>query len=1103
MANTKTTQLPELTVIQNEDWIYVIDKSDLTDGLEGTSKKISKFNLSLNGAQFIANTEIASYPTGDVYTLVTEAKTYTDWGGIVVGANKIAILMRIDGVFSSSQNTLVLTDYVLKTDVVNTLVSTETEKPLSAAQGKALNEKNIKIEPWTAKSYLSGDQVNYLGKDWVSNATIVAGDVPGTSSKWVERLSSYSNSFFATKLSDANEVIFNSIVKDLKITGTPTAGFEYVIEAFYNNTNAQFVISKTNGTLTSVINIYKTGRQYGIESLYGYEEANSGHKIALVIDWDKLYGTSTSGFSYKNLNQKKIFTNDLSVQNKILLDEVVFKNVTQDDDIIAFENRVNILEDNVAGNKVPLITKVAATTSIDFTLATDGLAIGVPFFVRCRNANGTIPPSVNWQIRDSSTPLQGGTLTLDANGEGTYTIIDSPANINTTIFRLVNITTDFTASIISDSTTIDKRIESLETEMDLKVGYDDIMTFENRVNILEDNVAGNKVPLITKVATTGSIDFDINGVEIETNKSFFVKCVNANGTIPTSVNYSNRDINLAFIAQGTIALDTNGEGVFTVTYQNAAFFRLQNIITGFTATILQDKQTVGKRLDFLDSEIPKIKFYKQTFDSNLIMNEGEIYDSCVFENIDVRASNYNIISNCDFVNSPLLPKNFIGIKHTSVLNNKFIGQFSFINMGQIINCKINFNEFLINDSRYPSAVERDRGQFSINLKALTFNSSEFIGNRIYKGRTGFLQLSDNVSFRDNSLDEYSSNYNIITNNIIEGCGEEYISFDGQSTYDVGQITDASVTFEERTINQMINGQEETTSQTKIVALLDLNITSQTQGLLNYIKSVKNYPAILKGIYGVGLKNSKYYKVVAFSLIGETEVDTTDGIEYAVNGTYKVTLELPTRYTYKNMPMTGTQVVDTSADIISEFSVNDLIYVGSVSSKNSINNNTINGIGTDTIYDVSDMGGIVMYGVCLNNVISGNTLNQRRIWFQGWNVSVSEFISKIKIQSFNVISHNIINDSYISFVNLLRVGYGNSMLLNRGNRVVGNVVSGLKNVSGIHVDKHEDLLLMGNISSFYDLKNSNKIKLVANTKEFTSVLSNNTNVVVDVTDEITT
>ena len=49
----------------------------------------------------------------------------------------------------------------------------------------------VKITPWTAGAYLSGDQVNYLGKDWVSNAATVAGDVPGTSSKWVERLRAY------------------------------------------------------------------------------------------------------------------------------------------------------------------------------------------------------------------------------------------------------------------------------------------------------------------------------------------------------------------------------------------------------------------------------------------------------------------------------------------------------------------------------------------------------------------------------------------------------------------------------------------------------------------------------------------------------------------------------------------------------------------------------------------------------------------------------------------------------------------------------------------------------------------------------------------------
>ena len=49
----------------------------------------------------------------------------------------------------------------------------------------------VKITPWTAKSYASGDQVNYLGKDWVSNAATLEGDVPGTSSKWIERLKSY------------------------------------------------------------------------------------------------------------------------------------------------------------------------------------------------------------------------------------------------------------------------------------------------------------------------------------------------------------------------------------------------------------------------------------------------------------------------------------------------------------------------------------------------------------------------------------------------------------------------------------------------------------------------------------------------------------------------------------------------------------------------------------------------------------------------------------------------------------------------------------------------------------------------------------------------
>lgn len=99
---------------------------------------------------------------GNIFWYAIIPGTYTNFGGVVVAANSFAVISRdAAGVFSISQTALVIP--------------------------QAIN----KIIPWTAQAYASGDQVNYLGKDWVSNAAIVAGDVPGTSSKWLERLSGY------------------------------------------------------------------------------------------------------------------------------------------------------------------------------------------------------------------------------------------------------------------------------------------------------------------------------------------------------------------------------------------------------------------------------------------------------------------------------------------------------------------------------------------------------------------------------------------------------------------------------------------------------------------------------------------------------------------------------------------------------------------------------------------------------------------------------------------------------------------------------------------------------------------------------------------------
>jgi len=127
--------------------------------------------------------------TGNIHAIGVGPGTYVNWGGMVIPANNIGTLQRVGTVYSVSLTNIDISGKLNISDVVNTLNSTETAKPLSAAQGKVLNEKNIKIETWTAKTYLLGDQVNYLGKDWISNAAIIATDVPGTSAKWVDMLS--------------------------------------------------------------------------------------------------------------------------------------------------------------------------------------------------------------------------------------------------------------------------------------------------------------------------------------------------------------------------------------------------------------------------------------------------------------------------------------------------------------------------------------------------------------------------------------------------------------------------------------------------------------------------------------------------------------------------------------------------------------------------------------------------------------------------------------------------------------------------------------------------------------------------------------------------
>lgn len=218
---------PNITLENGSFWIYEngkflrflsFDQISTIDGVipSNVDDAFTKLNTIINTLHLLASPKFkgtavpTDTPTGteDAFWIASQAGTYTNFGGVVVSVNSRAEISRVSGVFTISQTPLDITSKVNVSDVINSLTSTETTKPLSAAQGKLLNEKNIKIEPWTAKLYASGNQVNYLGKDWVANAAIVAGDAPGTSSKWVERLSAYN---FNKKINNTdNSVIFDS-----------------------------------------------------------------------------------------------------------------------------------------------------------------------------------------------------------------------------------------------------------------------------------------------------------------------------------------------------------------------------------------------------------------------------------------------------------------------------------------------------------------------------------------------------------------------------------------------------------------------------------------------------------------------------------------------------------------------------------------------------------------------------------------------------------------------------------------------------------------------------------------------------------------------------
>ena len=492
-----------------------------------------------------------------------------------------------------------------------------------------------------------------------------------------------------------------------------------------------------------------------------------------------------------------------------------------------------------------------------------------------------------------------------------------------------------------------------------------------------------------------------------------------------------------------------------------------------------------------------------------ILEKNAYYRNCVFTGNMVEMTDGVTLDNCDFVNC-ILSCNKQYTKNVVIKHCNFIGYNSRISAGFINNWHVLYNNFIISDSRYPDAEARHSGNGNRNFSAKGMSDCRLIGNKTESGRTGILVIPSSQTniFNDSKyfmVENISTINNVIADNVIKGIGEEHISFDGALEYDKATIDNIEgIVFESVNTGEMVDNHEGE-EQTKIVAKLTMSLTT------NYLnvnpwqdgKHIKNSPLLLKGCYVVNTENSMCYPIVAMSLEGTIKTDEDDKLNYSVEGKYKLTIQIPTIYNYKR-ELTEDSKATIKKKLLEEWKTGNIVHVGGIQSRNVISNNIIDGIGTDYVIDTDDMGGIVLYGVCLSNVISNNHLHQKRIWFQEWDTPVGggKKISKTKIQSFNVVTGNTLVDTGIGFVSF----YTNDVKkINIGNVISNNVVIGTHQVAGIAVTREKDIKLIGNTANWYILGKNDGVTLVGNTfngnnKEF-GYFKENTNVRSDATDTI--
>lgn len=128
----------------------------------------------------------ADTPTNDGIYIASESGTYTHAGNIVVDLTEgITLIVKSGTAYTKVVIPVNLEDYVLKADIINSINSSATDKPLSAAMGRFLADSDV-ID-WGHLQYPVGQYVFYNGSIYKLNSALTPQDMtipPNENSKW-------------------------------------------------------------------------------------------------------------------------------------------------------------------------------------------------------------------------------------------------------------------------------------------------------------------------------------------------------------------------------------------------------------------------------------------------------------------------------------------------------------------------------------------------------------------------------------------------------------------------------------------------------------------------------------------------------------------------------------------------------------------------------------------------------------------------------------------------------------------------------------------------------------------------------------------------------